>query len=177
MGMSQASAPRPFLSLILGGARSGKSRVAEARITSLPQPWIYLATCEPRDKEMAERIAHHRDRRGGGWITREEPIDIVEVLDEAPPGVPMLIDCLTLWLTNVMLAEYDVSGECDRLVTRLEANDRPLVIVSNEVGLGIVPDNALARAFRDQAGLINQRVAAIADEVVMVAAGLPLKLK
>lgn len=175
--MSQASASRPFLSLILGGARSGKSRAAEARIEALPAPWIYLATGSPGDGEMAERIARHRDRRGDGWVTREAPIDIVEVLDEAPPGAPMLIDCLTLWLTNVMLAEYDVSGECDRLITRLEANDRPLVIVSNEVGLGIVPDNALARTFRDQAGLLHQRVAAVADEVVMMAAGLPLKLK
>jgi adenosylcobinamide kinase/adenosylcobinamide-phosphate guanylyltransferase len=166
-----------FLTLVLGGARSGKSQTAESRICAHAPPWIYVATAEAGDAEMAERIALHQTRRSEGWVTREEPYDLVEALDDAPRGAPMLVDSLTIWLSNIMLAEYDVVGECDRLVARLEANDRPLVMVSDEVGLGIVPNNALARSFRDHAGMLNQRIAEVADEVVMMIAGLPMKLK
>jgi adenosylcobinamide kinase/adenosylcobinamide-phosphate guanylyltransferase len=166
-----------YLTLVIGGTRSGKSQAAEQRICAHTPPWIYVATAEAGDAEMAERIALHRTRRDDGWLTHEEAFDLVEALDEAPRGAPVLVDSLTIWLSNIMLAEHDVVGECDRLIARLEANDRPLVIVSDEVGLGIVPDNRLARSFRDHAGLLNQRVAEVADEVVMMIAGLPMKLK
>lgn len=168
----------PRLTLVLGGARSGKSRFAEDLITALPAPWLYLATGEARDEEMAARIAHHAARRGPGWITQEVPLELAEALG-APElsSRPILIDCLTLWLSNVMASGRDVEGESARLVDALRASAGPIVAVSNEVGLGIVPDNALARAFRDAQGRLNAAVAAEADTVVLMAAGLPLTLK
>lgn len=167
----------PRLSFVLGGARSGKSRFAEGLVTSLPAPWVYVATGEARDAEMAERIAQHAARRGPGWVTREVPLALAELLQDGGTARPMLIDCLTLWLSNVMLAERDVEAERGRLVEALSAAAGPIVVVSNEVGLGIVPDNALARAFRDEQGRLNAAVAAAADTVVLMAAGLPLTLK
>ncbi|HML44865.1 bifunctional adenosylcobinamide kinase/adenosylcobinamide-phosphate guanylyltransferase [Hyphomicrobium zavarzinii] len=174
--MAAASLPR--LTLVLGGARSGKSRFAEDLVTSLPAPWTYVATAEAWDSEMKERIAHHIARRGDGWVTREAPLGLGDVLlTQAGNPSPVLIDCLTLWLTNVMLAERDVAAERERLLDALAAPGGPVVVVSNEVGLGIVPDNALARAFRDEQGRLNAAVAQRADRVVLMAAGLPLTLK
>lgn len=170
--------PLPRLTLVLGGARSGKSRFAEGLVTSQPGPWVYVATGEARDPEMAERIAHHAARRGPGWVTREVPLALADLIRaHGADRAPTLIDCLTLWLSNVMLAERDVEAERTALLQALEAAAGPIVIVSNEVGLGIVPENALARAFRDEQGRLNAAVAAMADTVVLMAAGLPLTLK
>jgi adenosylcobinamide kinase/adenosylcobinamide-phosphate guanylyltransferase len=165
------------LALVLGGARSGKSRHAEALVTALPPPWLYIATGEPRDNEMAARIAEHRARRSAPWQTVEAPRDLAGALTAAPAGAAVLIDCLTLWLTNVMLAGADVDAEIARLERALFERGGATVLVANEVGLGIVPDNALARRFRDAAGRLNQRLAAAADRVVLLVAGIPVKVK
>ena len=167
----------PCLTLLLGGARSGKSRHAETLIEQLAPPWRYIATAEPFDDEMRARIAHHIDRRGAGWRTLEAPIDLPGALAGQPEGEPVLVDCLTVWLTNVMLSGADVAAATRRLIAVLQAPRGPWFIVANEVGLGIVPDNALARRFRDEAGRLNQAVAAIAGRVLFLAAGLPLQLK
>jgi adenosylcobinamide kinase / adenosylcobinamide-phosphate guanylyltransferase len=164
------------LTLVLGGARSGKSRYAEGLIRALPPPWIYVATAEPGDAEMAERIAIHRTRRGAGWNTLEVPRDLAGALS-AHEGTPFLVDCLTLWLSNVLLAGADIDVEIERLECALTRATAPLVMVANEVGFGIVPDNPLGRRFRDAQGLLNQRIAARADRVVLVVAGLPLTIK
>lgn len=163
------------VTLILGGARSGKSGYAERMVTALPPPWVYCATAQALDDEMRERIVHHKRCRGDGWRTIEEPLDIAPLL-ESGTG-PILVDCLTLWLTNVMLAGRDAEREIARLMEAARASIAPIVFVSNEVGLGIVPDNALAREFRDRAGLCNQAVAAMANRVVFMVAGLPMVLK
>lgn len=166
------------LTLVLGGARSGKSSYAEALVAALPPPWVYIATAEPHDEEMQQRIELHRLRRGDGWQTEVAPTDLPGVFMR--PGVagrPVLIDCLTLWISNLMLANKDVGPAIAEFEIALAARDGPVVLVSNEVGLGIVPDNALARRFRDEAGRLNQRLAAIAQKVVLVVAGLPLTLK
>lgn len=165
------------LTLILGGARSGKSRVAEAQVTALPAPWIYVATAQAFDSEMRDRITLHRDRRAAGWVTYEEPLGLAALLPTLPEGAPVLVDCLTLWLTNHLLADHDLGAEIAALDHALTQRRGPVWLVSNEVGLGIVPDNALARRFRDEAGLLNQRIAAMADRVILVTAGLPLPLK
>jgi adenosylcobinamide kinase/adenosylcobinamide-phosphate guanylyltransferase len=165
------------LTLVLGGARSGKSRYAEGLITALPSPWIYVATAQAGDAEMAERIATHRAQREAGWQVIEAPHDLVRALDAAPAGTPVLVDCLTIWLSNRMLAEADVATEIGRLEDALDRRAGPVVLVSNEVGSGIVPDNALARRFRDLQGRLNQRIAARADRVALVVAGLPLMVK
>ena len=166
------------VTLITGGARSGKSRLAEAIIAHESNSAIYIATAEVRDDEMAERIAEHRARRGDTWQTQEIPLNLVEGLAELQTRQePILVDCLTLWLTNIMLADRDVDQEINNLMTGLVAVTAPLVLVSNETGLGIVPDNALARRFRDLSGIMNQRIAQAADNVLFVAAGLPLVLK
>lgn len=168
----------PPVTLILGGARSGKSRFAEQLVAGHPGRRVYLATAEARDAEMAERIRHHRERRGEGWDTVEEPLDLVGALSRvARDRAAVLVDCLTLWLSNLMGANRDPAAEMSRLVTDLPRLGGPVVFVSNEVGLGIVPDNPLARAFRDEAGRLNQAMAAAADRVYFVAAGLPLTLK
>ena len=163
--------------LVLGGARSGKSRYAESLITALPPPWIYLATAEARDAEMAERIARHRAERGERWETIEVPHHLAQAVTTAPPTNPLLIDCLTLWLSNRVLAEADVASETRELESALDRRAGPVVLVSNEVGSGIVPDNALARRFRDLQGQLNQSIAARADRVVLLVAGLPLIVK
>jgi adenosylcobinamide kinase/adenosylcobinamide-phosphate guanylyltransferase len=170
---------------VLGGARSGKSRYAESLVTALPPPWIYVATAEAGDAEMAERIAHHRARRGDGWRTIEAPHDLATALTQAGNDAPVLVDCLTLWLSNRMLAEADVmigmkvdlEAEAAQLEAAVAGRRAPAVLVSNEVGFGIVPDNALARRFRDLQGRLNQRMAACADRVVLMVAGLPLVVK
>jgi adenosylcobinamide kinase/adenosylcobinamide-phosphate guanylyltransferase len=164
------------LTLVLGGARSGKSRHAEALITALPPPWVYVATGEALDAEMAERIAAHRGRRGDGWTTVEAPCDLAATL-AAHGTAPILVDCLTLWLSNLMMADAMIDAEFDRLELALAEATAPVVLVANEVGSGIVPDNALARRFRDLQGWLNQRIAARADHVILVVAGLPLFVK
>ncbi len=169
------SASVSSISLILGGARSGKSAYAEKLICALPSPWIYTATAQALDDEMRDRIAHHRARRAQGWITLETPLHLADAIAAATH--PMLVDCLTLWLTNIMLAGLDVQAERTKLLAAAKAAGAPLVFVANEVGLGIVPDNPLAREFRDHAGRLNQEVARIASRVVFMAAGLPMVLK
>ncbi|HEY6255324.1 MAG TPA: bifunctional adenosylcobinamide kinase/adenosylcobinamide-phosphate guanylyltransferase [Xanthobacteraceae bacterium] len=164
------------LTLVLGGARSGKSRYAEALITALPSPWIYVATGQALDAEMAARIAAHRARRGAGWTTVEAPRELTATLAEHATA-PVLVDCLTLWLSNLMMADAAIDQEVDRLVAALAKASAPVVLVANEVGFGIVPDNALARRFRDLQGALNQRIAAQADRVVLVVAGLPVFVK
>lgn len=172
------------LTLVLGGARSGKSRHAEGLVTALAaaRPGgaapVYLATAQALDTEMAARIAAHRAaREGAGWRTREVPLALAAELAALDPAAPVLIDCLTLWLSNHLLAGSDLEAETGTLAAALAACPAPVVAVSNEVGLGIVPDNALARRFRDAAGAMNQRLAAQARQVVLVTAGLPLVLK
>jgi adenosylcobinamide kinase / adenosylcobinamide-phosphate guanylyltransferase len=173
----------PHLTLVLGGARSGKSRHAEAVIEGRAARAIYLATAEARDGEMAERIERHRARRAAArstirWRTIEEPLALAPCLAKlAHPDCPILVDCLTLWLSNLMLAGRDVAAETAGLVAAIPSLAGPIVLVANEVGLGIVPDTALGRAFRDHAGLLNQSLATAADHVVFLAAGLPLVLK
>jgi adenosylcobinamide kinase/adenosylcobinamide-phosphate guanylyltransferase len=169
--------PDTALTLLLGGARSGKSAHAEALISKLPSPWTYIATGQTFDDEMRDRIGHHQARRGDGWHTVEAPFDLSDALDARPDGAPVLVDCLTLWLTNHMLAEHDLEAETERLCAVLTKPRGPWFVVSNEVGLGIVPDNALARRFRDEAGRLNQRVGALADRVLFMVAGLPMVVK
>ncbi|CAM5432174.1 bifunctional adenosylcobinamide kinase/adenosylcobinamide-phosphate guanylyltransferase [Sphingobium scionense] len=162
--------------LVLGGARSGKSRHAQAAAEALPGARLFIATAEIWDAEMADRIARHRADRGPEWETVEAPIDLPGAL-AAARGKTVLVDCLTLWASNLLLAERDGEAAADALCAAIQAHDGAIILVANEVGLGIVPDNALARRFRDLAGTLNQRVAAVADRVVFVAAGLPLALK
>lgn len=169
--------PAGTLTLILGGARSGKSRYAEDLLAAEPAPWTYIATAQALDDEMTERIAHHRARRDSRWHTVDAPLDLIEAVGALPGGRPVVVDCLTLWLTNVMLAERDVEAESLRLADALARPRGRWVVVANEVGLGIVPDNALARRFRDAAGRLNQMVAARADSVLFMVAGLPMKVK
>ena len=164
------------LTLVLGGARSGKSRHAESLVTARPGPWRYIATAQAFDDEMRARIAQHRAARPQGWITTESPIDLSGALDAAA-GQTALVDCLTLWLSNLMLGGHDLAAARAALDAALEARDAATVLVSNEVGLGIVPDNALARAFRDAAGHLHQHLAARADSVVLLVAGLPMRVK
>jgi adenosylcobinamide kinase / adenosylcobinamide-phosphate guanylyltransferase len=164
------------LTLVLGGARSGKSRYAESLIAVLPPPWAYVATAEAGDHEMAVRIRTHRARRGPSWRTIEAPRDLTAAF-AACERMPVLVDCLTLWLSNLMLADAEINAEVGRLEETLAATVAPVVLVANEVGSGIVPDHVLGRKFRDLQGLLNQRIAARADRVVLMVAGLPLALK
>ena len=166
----------PRLTFVLGGARSGKSRFAEALVEAHPAPWLYVATAQAFDDEMTERIAIHRARRDGRWTTCDAPHELAARVVALSDG-PMLIDCLTLWLTNRMLADAPLEVEGDALVAALAARPSPTVVVANEVGLGLVPETPLGRAFRDAAGRLNQKVAAAADAVHFVAAGLPLRMK
>lgn len=165
------------LVFVLGGARSGKSTYAETRMTALAPPWIYIATAQAFDDEMRARIATHRDRRDARWQTIDAPHDLCAVLRDAPASAPVLVDCLTLWLTNQLLADADLTAERECLVDTLSARRAPTFVVSNEVGLGIVPDNALSRRFRDEAGFLHQAVAARADEVHLMVAGLSIRAK
>ena len=163
------------ITLILGGARSGKTAHALAAAEATGRGLVMIATAEALDAEMAERIARHRAERGPRWRTIEATLDLAGALARVSAGETAVVDCLTLWVSNLMHAERDLEAEAARLIAALPGRD--MVLVSNEVGLGIVPDNALARRFRDAAGRLNQQVAAAADRVVFVAAGLPLVLK
>ncbi|MBN9044695.1 MAG: bifunctional adenosylcobinamide kinase/adenosylcobinamide-phosphate guanylyltransferase [Rhizobiales bacterium] len=166
------------ITLVLGGARSGKSAYAEKMAEASGLTPVYLATGRAYDAEMEGRIALHRDRRGPQWRTVEEPLDLTGALRaETAPGRFVLVDCLTLWVTNLMMAERDVAAESRVLAAALSGLSGPVAFVSNEVGLGIVPENRMAREFRDHAGFLHQAVAASADEVYFMAAGLPLRMK
>ncbi|ANM10984.1 MULTISPECIES: bifunctional adenosylcobinamide kinase/adenosylcobinamide-phosphate guanylyltransferase [unclassified Rhizobium] len=163
---------------ILGGARSGKSRFAENLVVSTGLDRHYLATGRAWDDEMQARIAQHRTDRGLSWTTHEEPLDLVGKLAAIDgEGRIVLIDCLTLWATNLMMEERDMTAEFTALADFLPDAKARLVFVSNEVGLGIVPDNRMARDFRDHAGRLHQMIAAKAAGVYFIAAGLPLKMK
>lgn len=163
--------------LITGGARSGKSSRAESCACAFPGQPVYIATAEALDTEMEARIARHRARRGTEWIEREVPLDLMPALIASDGGGARLVDCLTLWLSNLMHAERNWERQVTELAAALPRLRSPVVLVTNEVGLGIVPDNALARSFRDAAGIMNQTIAGVADEVEFVVAGLPMKLK
>ncbi|CAN5831925.1 bifunctional adenosylcobinamide kinase/adenosylcobinamide-phosphate guanylyltransferase [soil metagenome] len=175
--------PLPPVTLVLGGARSGKSTHAEKLATgalfgAAPRAAVYIATAEAGDVEMATRIMAHRSRRGAGWTTVEEPLKLAEALEAAAPhGRPVLVDCLTLWLSNLMHAGADLDQATDELIQSLDDHRTPVVFVSNEVGLGLVPETPLGRAFRDAQGRLNMRIAARADRVILMAAGLPLLMK
>lgn len=164
--------------LVLGGARSGKSRHAQARAEALPGTLVYIATAQGLDTEMADRIARHRADRGARWRTVEAPLALAEaVAGEAVAGRVVLVDCLTLWASNLLLSDQPAEPRIAALLAALADPRAPVILVANEVGLGIVPDNALARGFRDLAGELNQRVAAAVDRVELIVAGLPLTLK
>ena len=165
------------LFFVLGGAGSGKSIFAEKMIARMPPPWIYIATAEPRDEEMTSRIDVHQKRRDCRWQLREAYWDLPAVLASVSNDTPLLVDCLTLWLSNIMLADKDLGSASDALVDVLSKPRGPWCVVANEVGQGIVPDNALARRYRDEAGKLNQRIAAIAHQVDFVTAGLAQRLK
>lgn len=167
----------PSLTLVVGGARSGKSAFAESLVAASARPRRYIATAEAWDDEMRDRIARHRSDRGGAWITVEAPLDLPAALADARPEEAVLVDCATLWLTNHLLADHELGVETARLLAALAACPAPIVIVSNETGWGIVPENALARRFRDEQGRLNQRLATAAALVVTVIAGLPMVLK
>jgi adenosylcobinamide kinase/adenosylcobinamide-phosphate guanylyltransferase len=169
------------LALVLGGTRSGKSRFALELAGNFPAPRLYLATAEAGDEEMAARIAQHRRDRGDGWDTWEVPLDLTGALVQAQGRYQVILaDCLTLWLTNWLIREGDTSAlknVCLDLVATVKEGSTPTVLVSNEVGCGIVPENPLAREFRDWAGWLHQQLAAAADLVVLTVAGLPLIIK
>ncbi|KTE03657.1 adenosylcobinamide kinase/adenosylcobinamide phosphate guanyltransferase [Sphingopyxis sp. H038] len=163
---------------VLGGARSGKSRYAQARTEAAGGSPVFVATAEAFDDEMHERIARHQADRDARWRTVEAPRDLPAAIDalDAEDAV-VLVDCLTLWVSNLLLADADIPRAGGQLCHAINRFKGTLILVANEVGLGIVPDNALARAFRDAAGQLNQSVAATVDEVVLLTAGLPLTLK
>jgi adenosylcobinamide kinase/adenosylcobinamide-phosphate guanylyltransferase len=165
--------------LITGGARSGKSALAEACTLALGGGrGLYIATADPGDGEMARRIAEHRARRGGAWQTRETRMSLLDTLHETDaPGVARLVDCLTLWLSNLMLDGQDWDGHARALAKALPELAGPVVLVGNEVGQGIVPETPLGRAFRDAAGTVNQRIAAACDEVWLAVSGQPMRVK
>ncbi|MFN4154953.1 MAG: bifunctional adenosylcobinamide kinase/adenosylcobinamide-phosphate guanylyltransferase [Paracoccaceae bacterium] len=167
----------PALSLVVGGARSGKSRLAERLVTASGRPRTYIATAQAFDAEMRDRIARHRADRGPDWTTIEAPTDIAPALAACGPAGVVLIDCATLWLSNMLLAGQNLDDASQRLAETLTTSAAPIVIVSNEVGMGIVPENALARQFRDVQGRLNQLIATRAGLVVGVMAGLPMVLK
>ncbi|QRM28842.1 bifunctional adenosylcobinamide kinase/adenosylcobinamide-phosphate guanylyltransferase [Microvirga sp. VF16] len=164
--------------LVLGGARSGKSRTALQLAESTSPDRTYIATAQAFDDEMRERIAQHRAERDQSWQTVDAPLDLVQAVQaQAAPRKAVLVDCLTLWLSNIVLAERDPTHEADRLIQAVREAQGPLILVSNEVGQGIVPPTPLGRTFRDEQGRLNQRIAEACDAVVFVAAGCPILLK
>lgn len=165
-----------MLTLILGGARSGKSALAENLAESATTAPVYLATSEARDGEMSERIQEHRSRRGPHWSTIEEPLDLAGVLGAQRADAVILLDCLTLWLSNMFEGTTDIRDATDRWLDAIGPAQH-VIAVSNEIGLGLVPETPLGRRFRDAQGRLNQQVAARADRVLFVAAGLPMVLK
>lgn len=167
----------PRITLVLGGASSGKSAFAENLVLSDNRAPVYLATSQAFDAEMDAKIAAHKQARDESWHTIEEPFEAAKTLTTFTKDQVVLLDCLTLWLTNHMLADHDLGVETDRLIQALNGCAAPVVLVSNEIGQGVVPDTQLARRFRDAQGKLNQSIAAQADLVVAVMAGLPLVLK
>lgn len=167
--------PFPDLSLITGGTASGKSRFAETLVAAANLPRVYIATAQAFDAEMQAKIARHQQERSADWHTFEVPLDLTGALATTAPGSVILVDCLTMWLSNHLLAGAD--PDADALIAGLVACENPVVLVSNEVGSSVVPDNALARRFQAAQGRLNQRIAASADLVATVIAGLPLALK
>jgi len=175
--------PPPFrVALVLGGARSGKSRYGLGLAAPCPAPRLFVATCEPRDAEMEARIAAHQRGRGSDWTTREVPLELAATLSAVQHDYGVIVvDCLTMWVSNLLLQEGASQGSvqtaCEHLVETLAGTATPTILISNEVGWGIVPDNPLARSFRDQAGWLHQRLAQVADLVVLVVAGVPVLIK
>jgi len=165
------------LTLVLGGARSGKSDHALTLAMAAPAPWVFVATAEALDAEMQERIRRHKEIRGEGWVTLEAPIDLAGAMEQAPVDSVMVIDCFTLWLSNLMLGGCNIDHEVGRFDEALRARSADTIAVANEVGLGIVPATPLGRAFRDQAGALNGHLAAMAGKVILMVAGLPLTIK
>ena len=179
---TQLTRQSPMKKLVIGGCRSGKSRYAEQWVAENFSDKVFVATLEARDDaEMDQRIALHLQSRGTGWLTVEEPLDLVGGLEKNETGAEVfLVDCLTMWLTNMMMQDFSdekIQGEVARLCETVRTLDTSVVLVANEVGLGVVPESPLGRRFRDLAGWANQQMAVICDQVVFVAAGLPLRLK
>lgn len=165
------------ITLVTGGAKSGKSRHAEAIVKAQHGAAIYIATGQALDAEMAERISAHKAQRGTGWLTVEEPHDLCGALIRTDGQGTRLVDCMTLWLSNIFLAETEWQAALEDVLKTLAVQQSPVVLVTNEVGWGIVPMSEMGRRYRDASGVMNQRIAAIADSVVMVSCGLPLTLK
>ena len=165
------------ISFFIGGARSGKSKMAEMHTLKLGKRATYIATCEVFDEEMAQRVEKHQERRGENWSTLVTPLNLAREIKNIEPTNPILIDCLTLWLSNHLLKKNDLEKKIDELADVLENSKSNIVLVSSEVGTGIVPDNALARKFRDNAGLMNQKIASVSDQVYWVVAGIPTQIK
>ena len=163
--------------LVIGGAASGKSRYAEEIALKSARSKVYVATAQVFDDEMAEKVQKHKLQRGDNWHTVEAPFDLCPTLDAARPDQVVLVDCLTLWLTNHILAERDIESETAKLVDAVTRCGAPVILVTNEVGAGIVPENALARRFRNAQGRLNQTMAVHCDHVITVIAGLPMTLK
>ncbi len=168
---------------IIGGARSGKSNFALEEASRVSGKKAYIATAEALDEEMMHRIEEHKRKRGNDWITYEEPLKIADVIKKIEGKYSVIvIDCLTLWLSNLMYSNLNIKAEIESLVdvlknSELRTQNSELVVISNEVGMGIVPENEIARRFRDIAGILNQKVAEISDEVYLIAAGIPVKIK
>ena len=165
------------ISFFIGGARSGKSKLAEMHTLKFGKQATYSATCEIFDEEMAKRVQKHQERRGENWSTLLVPLNLASEIKNIEPTKPILIDCLTLWLSNHLLKKNDLEKKIGELAHVLENSTSNIVLVSGEVGAGIVPENSLAREFRDSAGLMNQKIASVSDAVYWVAAGIPTQIK
>ena len=167
----------PKLTFVLGGASSGKSAFAEGLVVATDAPRVYVATSQVYDDEMAAKVRDHVAARGGDWHTIEEPLDMAKALGRVQADQVVLLDCASMWLTNHMMVEHDLAAETEAFISSLVACEGRVVVVSNEVGMGIVPDNALARRFRVAQGKLNQKLAEASDLAVFVIAGLPQVLK
>ena len=163
--------------LVTGGARSGKSVFAEKRTKQLGSPLIYIATSEVIDTEMKKRVEEHQARRGSEWQTFHAPINLTEALIETDGKGPCLVDCVTFWLNNLIFHDEDIDAAKKELITVLNERSDPVVLVTNEIGSGVIPENALARRFLDEAGRLNQTISQIADEVYVSISGIPLQIK